>query len=152
MAMIRQVHILATEGGIEVEIRFLRIGPPSKLRTPCAAVRLTTSVHNATKNGLCRSVLHPQRSCNVLSPPVGRGSTMPKKTLFCALALISLVGALVASGCSNGKSSAPNGGAFVNIRVSDPATCSGPNGAFSHIYVTITDVQINASGSAGNGR
>ena len=72
---------------------------------------------------------------------------MPKKTLFCTLALISLVGALVASGCSNGKSSTSNGGAFVNIRVSDPATCSGPNGAFSHIYVTITDVPINASGS-----
>ena len=75
---------------------------------------------------------------------------MPKKTLFRTLALISLVGALVASGCSNGKSSTPNGGAFVNIRVSDPATCSGPNGLFSHIYVTITDVQIHASGSAGN--
>jgi hypothetical protein len=40
-------------------------------------------------------------------------------------------------------------GALVNVRVSDPATCSGPTGAFSHIYVTITDVQINSSASAG---
>lgn len=39
---------------------------------------------------------------------------------------------------------------MVNVRISDPATCSGPQGAFSHIYVTITDVQINASASAGD--
>jgi Domain of unknown function (DUF4382) len=38
----------------------------------------------------------------------------------------------------------------VNVRVSDPATCSGPKGTFSHIYATITDVQINASANAGN--
>ena len=30
------------------------------------------------------------------------------------------------------------------------ATCSGPQGPFSHIFVTITDVQINASASAGD--
>ncbi len=39
---------------------------------------------------------------------------------------------------------------MVNVTVSDPATCSAPQGAFSHIYVTITDVQINASASAGD--
>lgn len=38
----------------------------------------------------------------------------------------------------------------INLGVSDPATCSGPQGPFSHIFVTITDVQINASGSAGD--
>lgn len=69
---------------------------------------------------------------------------------LCCTFVISLVCALVLSGCSNGKSSAPNGGAFVNVRVSDPATCSGPKGAFSHIYVTITDVEINTSATAGN--
>lgn len=75
---------------------------------------------------------------------------MHRSALFCTLAVTSLVCAVVLSGCSsNGKSSAPNGGAFVNVRVSDPATCSGPKGAFSHIYVTITDVQINATASAG---
>src|SRR5215469_16068031 len=76
---------------------------------------------------------------------------MYRNAPFCTLALISLVGALALSGCSsNGKSSTPNNGAFVNVRISDPATCSGPKGAFSHIYVTITDVQINESGGAGN--
>jgi hypothetical protein len=34
--------------------------------------------------------------------------------------------------------------------VSDPATCSAPQGPFSHIFVTIVDVQINTSSSAGD--
>ena len=74
---------------------------------------------------------------------------MRRSALFCTLAVILLVSAVILSGCSNGKSSTPNG-AFVNVRVSDPTTCSGPKGAFSHIYVTITDVQVNASANAGN--
>lgn len=75
---------------------------------------------------------------------------MYRGALFCTPAVILLVCALVLAGCSsNGKSSTPSGGAFVNLRVSDPATCSGPLGAFTHIYVTITDVQINTSASAG---
>jgi hypothetical protein len=79
-----------------------------------------------------------------------RGSAMHKAALFCTFALSLLVSAFLLSGCSSsGKSSIP-GAASVNVRVSDPATCSGPKGAFSHIYVTITDVQINASASAGN--
>ncbi|HEV2401451.1 MAG TPA: DUF4382 domain-containing protein [Candidatus Sulfotelmatobacter sp.] len=74
---------------------------------------------------------------------------MPKTATFCTLILALLVSAIVLSGCSNsGKSSSTSMSAFVNVRVSDPATCSGPKGAFSHIYVTITDVQINTSGSA----
>jgi len=49
------------------------------------------------------------------------------------------------------KSASPtSGNAFVNVRVSDPATCPGTQGAFSHIYVTIVDVQINSSAGAGN--
>jgi hypothetical protein len=78
---------------------------------------------------------------------------MRRSALFCIFALILLVWTLVVSGCSSSSSEKPsttNGGAFVNVRVSDPSTCSGPKGAFSHIYVTITDVQINASASAGN--
>jgi len=74
---------------------------------------------------------------------------MHKTALSCSLAVLLFVCAVALSGCSNGKPSTPNG-AFVNVRVSDPATCSGPKGAFSHIYVTITDVQVNASASAGN--
>ena len=74
---------------------------------------------------------------------------MYKTAVFCILALTLLMSAFFVAGCSSAKSPIPNAGAFVNVRVSDPATCSGPTGAFSHIYVTITDVQINASASAG---
>ena len=41
--------------------------------------------------------------------------------------------------------------ATVNVTLSDPATCSDSTGGpFSHIYVTVTDVQINASATAGD--
>ena len=54
------------------------------------------------------------------------------------------------SGCSGTSSSArsSNAPATVNLTISDPPTCSGPQGPYSHIYVTITDVQINASSTA----
>jgi hypothetical protein len=42
----------------------------------------------------------------------------------------------------------PNNG-MVSVVVSDPATCSGPKGTISHVFVTITDVQIHTSASAG---
>lgn len=75
---------------------------------------------------------------------------MHKTAVFCTLAGSLLVSAFYISGCSGNLKSAPTSAAMVNIRISDPATCSGPKGAFSHIYVTITDVQINASASAGS--
>jgi hypothetical protein len=39
--------------------------------------------------------------------------------------------------------------ATVNVMLSDPATCSGPQGTISHVIVTITDVEIHSSASAG---
>ena len=57
---------------------------------------------------------------------------------------------LFLSNCSGGSHSTSSAPAMVNVAVSDPATCSGPQGPFSHIFVTITDVQINASASAGD--
>ncbi|QNI38387.1 DUF4382 domain-containing protein [Edaphobacter sp. 4G125] len=39
---------------------------------------------------------------------------------------------------------------MVKVSISDPATCAGPSGPFSHVYVTITDVQANVSSTAGN--
>ena len=77
---------------------------------------------------------------------------MRRIAVSCILAISLVVTAfLFLSGCS-GKSTSSMGStlATVNVTVSDPATCSGPQGPFSHIYVTITDVQINASSSAGD--
>ncbi len=38
--------------------------------------------------------------------------------------------------------------ATVQLSVSDPATCAAPQGPFSHVFVTITDVRIHQSNSA----
>ena len=39
---------------------------------------------------------------------------------------------------------------MATVTISDPATCAGPNGLFSHVYVTITDVQANVNSTAGD--
>jgi len=71
---------------------------------------------------------------------------MPKAVILCTISAILVLSLFFFFGCSSGDKAA-SAAANVNVRVSDPATCSGPNGAFSHIYVTITDVQISASNS-----
>ena len=72
---------------------------------------------------------------------------MHKNAVLCTFACALFASAFFLFSCSSSKS-ASNSATTVNVRVSDPATCSAPQGAFSHIYVTITDVQINSS--AGN--
>ncbi len=77
---------------------------------------------------------------------------MSKRALICAIAPALMIGiAFVLSSCSSGSHPmTSNTTAKINLAVSDPATCSGPQGPFSHIFVTIADVQINASASAGD--
>lgn len=60
--------------------------------------------------------------------------------LFISLVMVAIV---VTVGCSS--SSTP---ATVNLSLSDPATCGSPQGLYRHIYVTVTDVQINTSATA----
>src|SRR5215467_11807059 len=54
---------------------------------------------------------------------------------------------LVLVSCSGTSSSSQTG--FVNTAVSDPPTCSAPSGPYSHVFVTVTDVKIHTSASAG---
>lgn len=63
------------------------------------------------------------------------------------------VAALFVAACSSmtGTVSTSSGMATITTMISDPATCATPNGPFSHIYITITDVQANMSSSAGSG-
>ena len=67
------------------------------------------------------------------------------------LALCCLcVAAFFIAACSSMTGNLTTSGmATVNTMVSDPATCATPNGPFSHIYVTITDVKVHMSSSAG---
>jgi len=68
------------------------------------------------------------------------------------LALLSLAAlTLIVVACSSSTvGTTGSGTAQVHVMVSDPATCQTPNGPFSHVFVTITDVQANTSASAGD--
>lgn len=70
---------------------------------------------------------------------------------FIFAGILALSGALLTSGCGSSSSPMNSGStmASVNVTVSDPSTCSAPQGPFSHIFVTITDVEIHSSSSAG---
>jgi hypothetical protein len=61
---------------------------------------------------------------------------------------------LLTFGCSGGSVSTPTSpkASTVNTTVSDPAACQAPDGPFSHVYVSITDVEAstNANASAGD--
>ena len=67
--------------------------------------------------------------------------------LFLVLGCL-LVAALVVASCTSGNVSTASGMGTVSVTISDPATCQSPNGPFSHVYVTITDVQANISSTA----
>lgn len=66
-----------------------------------------------------------------------------------------IVGALAAAagivvGCSSGTTGPTTTGmATANLHLSDPSTCTSPDGPYSHVYVTISDVQAHTSASAG---
>src|SRR5579883_1696470 len=76
------------------------------------------------------------------------GTTRGATETACALLIGTL---LLLTGCGSSGSPASNSPSPTNVTVSmsDPPTCSSPSGPFAHIYVTITDVKIHASASAG---
>ncbi|WP_348263997.1 DUF4382 domain-containing protein [Telmatobacter sp. DSM 110680] len=76
-------------------------------------------------------------------------SLRPLVQSFLVLCCLCIV-ALFVSACSSMTGNLSGSGmASVTTMISDPATCATPNGPFSHVYVTITDVKIHNSASAG---
>ena len=71
---------------------------------------------------------------------------------LCLLIVSAVIAVLIGilAGCSSNSSSAPAGSGLVSVKVSDPATCSGPSGPFNHVYVTITDVKVSTNPNAGD--
>jgi hypothetical protein len=67
--------------------------------------------------------------------------------VYVCLFLAAIVAALFVVGC--GSSGSSNSMASISTSVSDPAPCGAPQGPFSHVYVTITDVEIHQSADAG---
>ena len=55
------------------------------------------------------------------------------------------VGAFFVAACSSGTPTP--GTAKVTTTISDPATCQAPNGPYSHVWITISDVQASTSSS-----
>jgi hypothetical protein len=71
---------------------------------------------------------------------------MSRSVLVAAfVAVVAIV--LVLVGCSGNSNSSQTG--FVNTSVSDPPTCSAPSGPYSHVFVTVTDVEIHTNSNAG---
>ena len=72
--------------------------------------------------------------------------------IFTLLIASSSILWLTIAGCSSGTSSSPTTAAMANASVvlSDPATCMAPNGPFTHVYVTITDVKASVNSAAGD--
>ena len=64
---------------------------------------------------------------------------------FLALACL-FAAAIVLAACSS-SSTPPSGMAKVTTTISDPATCQAPNGPYSHVWITISDVQASTSSS-----
>ena len=59
-----------------------------------------------------------------------------------------LVATVIVVACSSGSTSTTSGMAAVKVTLSDPATCEAPNGPFSAVWVTISDVQANVNPTA----
>ncbi|HWE87174.1 MAG TPA: DUF4382 domain-containing protein [Terracidiphilus sp.] len=58
---------------------------------------------------------------------------------------------LIVAACGGGSSVTTTSSSMATVTtvLTDPATCEAPSGPFSHVYVTITDVQANVSSTAG---
>ena len=68
------------------------------------------------------------------------------------LSTASILGAALLFGCSS-NSSTPTPAtstAKVKVSLSDPATCKGPGGPFSHVYISVTGVKAHTSANAGD--
>src|SRR5579864_4718577 len=75
---------------------------------------------------------------------------MSKSTFLTTVAAVLALGsAFLLFGCGSSNSTTNANMAGVNVTISDPSTCSAPQGPFSHVFVTITDVQISSSSTAG---
>lgn len=83
---------------------------------------------------------------------------MTSRRSLLGASVVVLTTLLSLGGCGGGNSTSMSpdplsgsGTGTVTLTVSDPPTCgSGSNGPFLNVWVTITDVEINASSSAGD--
>lgn len=75
---------------------------------------------------------------------------MNRTTKLATAFSVLLTGAGLLTACGGGGSSSTPSSpqpATTNVSMSDPATCAGSNGSYSHVYVTVKDVQASTDGS-----
>jgi hypothetical protein len=72
---------------------------------------------------------------------------------ICLQLAVGLSAAVMVAGWAacGGNNSAQITPTVTNVTLSDPATCAGPSGPYSHVYVTVTDVQASTSASGSGG-
>lgn len=75
-------------------------------------------------------------------------ATLPISLLVFVVAVVATL-TLIISGCGGSKA-ASSGIASASVRFSDPATCQAPDGPFTHVYVTVTDVKASVNAGAGD--
>jgi Domain of unknown function (DUF4382) len=73
---------------------------------------------------------------------------MRRTVCISLIVLASLGAAIYLAGCGSGSQTNMAAATSVTVHFSDPATCGAPQGQFSHVYVTITDVLIHQSANA----
>lgn len=88
------------------------------------------------------------QSPTTYSRVAGKRSSPMRRTIYISLIILASLGlALFFASCGSGTTNLTTA-TSVNVHVSDPATCGAPQGQFSHVYVTITDVLIHQSATA----
>src|SRR5437899_12639743 len=75
---------------------------------------------------------------------------MRVRTALTLLAVLALAAITVLVACSGGSSTSKSSGGTgsVTTTISDPSTCTAPQGPYSNVFVTIADVKIHQSGTA----
>jgi hypothetical protein len=91
--------------------------------------------------------IQPTRELVVPCPQRVRSVDAVTHLLLVALCVTMFAVVLVLVACGGSNSNSQTG--FVNSSVSDPPTCSAPSGPYSHVFVTVTDVEIHTSTNAG---
>ena len=82
----------------------------------------------------------------MIPPKTTHSILLPSAFFACGLLVLALC--ISACGGSSGASVQSSSMGTANVSLSDPATCQAPDGQFSHVYVTITDVRANTSATA----
>lgn len=71
-------------------------------------------------------------------------------TAVVAAAVVLVIACSGGGGTATGNRGTASLTAAITTTVSDPATCSAPQGPYSHVYVTIVDVKVSTNANAGD--